>query len=126
LWKRRAEKREEIKKSKDMIQCDECWEWYHSDCAGVADIAAVENSDWKCEWCLGGVDKEDFFVHSSIFESPKKRHRNDVPKLNGAVLGGDSAVRYSVPPSWEGKVEQVKEMARREKTQVDGGCGAAG
>ena len=43
----------------------------------------------------------------------KKRHRNDVPKLNGAVLGGDPAVRYSAPPSWEGKVEQVKEMARR-------------
>ena len=100
-------------KPKDMIQCDECWEWYHSDCADVADVAAVQNSDWKCEWCKNGVDKEGFQRWKSGRKKAKKRHRNDVPKLNGAVLGGDPAVRYSAPPSWEGKVEQVKEMARR-------------
>lgn len=43
----------------------------------------------------------------------KKRHRKDIPKLNGAILGGDPEVRYSAPPFWEGKVEQVKELARR-------------
>jgi hypothetical protein len=100
-------------KPKDMIQCDECWEWYHSDCADVADVAAVQNTDWKCEWCKNGVDKEGFQRWKSGRKNAKKRHRNDVPKLNGAVLGGDPAVRYSAPPSWEGKVEQVKEMARR-------------
>ena len=100
-------------KPKDMIQCDECWEWYHSDCADVADVAAVQNTDWKCEWCKNGVDKEGFQRWKSGRKNAKKRHRNDVPKLKGAVLGGDPAVRYSAPPSWEGKVEQVKEMARR-------------
>ncbi len=43
----------------------------------------------------------------------EEKHRKDIPKLNGAVLGGDPAVRYSAPPSWDGKVEQVKELARR-------------
>jgi PHD-finger len=100
-------------KPKDMVQCDECWEWYHSDCADVADVVAVQNSDWKCEWCKNGVDKEGFQRWKSGRKKAKKRHRNDIPKLNGAVLGGDPAVRYSAPPSWEGKVEQVKEMARR-------------
>lgn len=101
-------------KTKDMIQCDECWEWYHSDCVGVADAAA----DWKCEWSESVVDKEGFQRWKSGRKKAKKRHRKDIPKLNGAILGGDPAVRYSAPPSWEGKVEQVKELAR--------GCGEAG
>jgi hypothetical protein len=101
------------KKSKDMIQCDECWEWYHSDCVGVADVAAVQNDDWKCEWCKSVVDKEGYQRWKSGRKKAKKRHRKDVPKLNGAVLGGDPSVRYSAPPSWDGKVEQVKELARR-------------
>ena len=101
------------KKSKDMIQCDECWEWYHSDCVGVADVAAVQNDDWKCEWCKSDIDKEGYQRWKSGRKKAKKRHRKDVPKLNGAILGGDPAVRYSAPPSWEGKVKQVKELARR-------------
>ena len=101
------------KKSKDMIQCDECWEWYHSDCVGVEDVAAVQNDDWKCEWCNSVVDKEGYQRWKSGRKKAKKRHCKDVPKLSGAILGGDPAVRYSAPPSWEGKVEQVKELARR-------------
>jgi len=45
------------KKSMLMIQCEECWEWYHSDCAGIEDAAAVQNADWKCDWCKNGFDK---------------------------------------------------------------------
>jgi hypothetical protein len=101
------------KKSKLMIQCEECWEWYHSDCAGVEDAAAVQNDDWKCEWCTSDVDKEGYQRWKSGRKKAKKRHHKDVPKLNGAVLGGNPAVRYSAPPSWDGKVEQVKELARR-------------
>lgn len=100
-------------KSMDMIQCDECWEWYHSDCAGVADVAEFENAYWKCEWCESAVDKGGFQRWKTGRELPKKRHRNDIPRLNGAVLGGNPPKRYSNPSSWEGKVEQVKEKARR-------------
>lgn len=100
-------------KSMDMIQCDECWEWFHSDCAGVEDFAAAQNDDWKCEWCKSDVDKEGYQRWKSERKKAKKRHCKDVPKLNGAVLGGDHAVRYSAPPSWDGKVEQVQEFARR-------------
>jgi hypothetical protein len=100
-------------KSKVMIQCEECWEWYHSDCVGVADAAAVQNNDWKCEWCKSVVDKEGYQRWKSGRKKAKKRHRKDIPKLSGAILGGDPEVRYSAPPSWDGKVEQVKELARR-------------
>ena len=101
------------KKSKVMIQCEECWEWYHSDCVGVADASVVQNDDWKCEWCKSDIDKEGYQRWKSGRKKAKKRHRKDIPKLNGAILGGDPAVRYSAPPSWEGKVDQVKELARR-------------
>ena len=101
------------KKSKVMIQCEECWEWYHLDCVGVADASVVQNDDWKCEWCKSDIDKEGYQRWKSGRKKAKKRHRKDIPKLNGAILGGDPAVRYSAPPSWEGKVEQVKELARR-------------
>ena len=101
------------KKSMLMIQCEECWEWYHSDCAGVEDAAAVQNADWKCDWCKNGFDKEGYQRWKSGRKKAKKRHRKDIPKLKGAILGGDPEVRYSAPPSWDGKVEQVKELARR-------------
>ena len=87
------------KKSKLMIQCEECWEWYHSDCAGVEDAAAVQNADWKCDWCKNGFDKEGYQRWKSGRKKAKKRHRKDIPKLKGAILGGDPAVRYSAPPS---------------------------
>lgn len=101
------------KKSMVMIQCEECLEWFHSDCVGVVDIGAVQSDDWKCEWCKSVVDKRGFQKWESGRKNAKKRHRKDIPKLNGAILGGDTAVRYSAPPSWDGKVEQVKEFARR-------------
>jgi hypothetical protein len=36
-----------------------------------------------------------------------------MPRLNGAVLGQDKPLRYSAPPTWEGKVAEVQELARR-------------
>jgi PHD-finger len=101
------------KKSMLMIQCEECWEWYHSDCVGVVDAASVQNDDWKCEWCKSDIDKEGYQRWKSGRKNAKKRHHKDIPKLNGGVLGGDPPIRHSAPPSWEGKVEEVKELARR-------------
>jgi hypothetical protein len=43
----------------------------------------------------------------------KRRHQRDAPRLNGAVLGGDPPPRYSAKPTWEGKVAEVQELARR-------------
>lgn len=101
------------KKSKLMIQCEECWEWYHSDCVGVDIDAIVQYDDWRCEWCRSVPDKEGYQRWKSRRKTAKKRHRKDIPKLYGAILGGDPDDRYSAPSSWEGKVEQIKEMARR-------------
>lgn len=100
-------------KTKLMIQCGECWEWFHFDCAGLTDEDSIQNIDWKCEWCQSVVDKEGYQRWKSGRKKPKLRHHKDIPKLNGGVLGGDPPIRHSAPPSWEGKVEEVKELARR-------------
>jgi hypothetical protein len=43
----------------------------------------------------------------------KLRHYKDVPRRSGGVLGGNPPQRYSAPQSWEGKAEEVQELARR-------------
>ena len=43
----------------------------------------------------------------------KLRHWKDVPRLKGGVYGGDPPQRYFSPLSWEGKVAEVQELARR-------------
>ncbi len=48
-----------------------------------------------------------------VEKKAKRRHQRDMPRLNGAVLGGDPPPRHSAPPTWEGKVAQVQELARR-------------
>lgn len=100
-------------KSGEMVQCSDCWEWYHFDCVGIANRADVQNDDWKCDWCLDDVDREGYQRWRSGRQIPKKRHRRDVPKLNGAQLGQSAPPRFSAPPTWEGKVAEVKELARR-------------
>ena len=96
-----------------MVQCGECYEWFHFDCVGVKDNADVENDVWKCEWCRSGIDKQGRQRWSTGRKKAKYRHQNDRPRVKGAALGGNPPKRYSNPPTWEGKVEQVKELARR-------------
>lgn len=105
--------RKKGKKSKEMIQCAGCWEWFHFDCVGIADGSDVTDKDWKCEWCRDVVDTEGYQRWRSGRKKAKKRHHKDVPKLQGAVLGQDPPPRYSAPLTWEGKVNEVKELARR-------------
>ena len=100
-------------KSKEMVQCADCWEWYHFACVGLADGQDVGNVNWKCEWCLDGADREGYHRWRSGRNIPKKRHHRDRPRLNGAQLGGNPPPRHSAPPTWEGKVAEVKELARR-------------
>lgn len=101
------------KKSREMVQCGECWEWYHFDCVRLADGTDVQNVDWKCEWCLDAVDRAGYQRWRTGRNIPKKRHHRDRPRVNGAQLGQNPPRRYSAPQSWEGKVEEVKELARR-------------
>ncbi len=46
------------KYSNEMIQCDQCWEWFHYDCVGIPSGAELGDDEWKCEWCLDPLDKE--------------------------------------------------------------------
>jgi hypothetical protein len=109
---RRGE-RKKGKKSKDMVQCIGCWEWFHYDCCGLPDGADLNGVQWSCEWCNDVADKYGYQRWRTGRKNPKKRHYKDVPKARGGVQDGVLPPAYSAPVSWEGKVEQVKEMARR-------------
>ena len=101
-------------KSKKMVQCVNCWDWFHFDCVGLAEDADVTDVPWECGWCAGKVDKPG--KQRWTFPGRKKaklRHWKDVPRLNGGVQGGEPPQRYSAPRSWEGKVAEVQELARR-------------
>ena len=76
-------------------------------------VESLRKTSGPFDIIFNDIDKEGYQRWKSGRKKAKKRHRKDVPKLNGAILGGDPAVRYSAPPSWEGKVKQVKELARR-------------
>lgn len=100
-------------KTKKMIQCDTCWEWFHYDCAGLKDDFEAGDDDWQCNWCENGADDQGNERWTFNRKKAKVRHRNDHPRLHGAVLGGDGPKTYSSPPSWEGKVAEVQEISRR-------------
>lgn len=101
------------RKDSRMIQCDECLEWFHWDCASVGDDFDAEACDWKCEWCHNGADEKGFMRWKSGRKKAKLRHVNDTPKARGVQVGDGVVKSYSAPPSWEGKVEEVKELSRR-------------
>lgn len=106
----------EIKKGKrstHMVQCGECYLWFHYDCFGLSDEADVAQVDWKCYWCNSETDKNGFQRWTYMRKKAKLRHQNDRPRLHGAKLGEDPPISHSAPPTWEGKVLQVQELARR-------------
>jgi hypothetical protein len=96
-----------------MVQCDECYDWYHFGCVGLADAADVGGDAWKCEWCLSYIDKQGYQRWTTGRGRPSRRHHLDVPRLKGGSLGGDPPPRFSASTQWDGKVAEVKEMARR-------------
>ncbi len=100
-------------KTKMMIQCDTCWEWYHYDCVGLEDDYDAEQSAYKCEWCTNGTDDKGKQRWTSGRKKAKLRDVKDLPTHNGAQLGGDHPVRYSAPPEWEGKVAEVRDLSQR-------------
>jgi hypothetical protein len=44
-------------KSKSMVQCVSCWQWYHFDCCEILEGTDLGNVEWKCGWCLEQPDK---------------------------------------------------------------------
>ena len=101
-------------KSKSMVQCVGCWEWFHYDCCKIPEGTDLQNVQWKCGWCLEQPDKNG--KHRWVppgFKKGKLRHWKDVPRLKGGVYGGDPPQRYSSPLSWDGKVAEVQELSRR-------------
>lgn len=110
-----------------MIQCDSCLDWFHFDCVGLIGSPEDQPDDWKCEWCCDTIDREGFQRWRTNRKLPRKRHFNDTPRARGLLQGGELPQEYSNPPSWEGKVLQVKEIARRKavkKRNLDGAAQA--
>ena len=101
------------KKSTQMIQCDECFEWFHFDCAGVGDDSEAAEADWKCHWCTDGPDRDGYQRWKFNRKVPKKRHVRDTPRYKGFAKSDNPPPSYSAPPTWEGKVAEIKEQARR-------------
>jgi hypothetical protein len=101
------------KKPTGMVQCDGCWDWFHFDCVGLKGDADVRGKEWKCEWCLDPIDKQGYQRWRTGRERPKRRHHRDMPRLNGAVPGQGAPPQFSAPPTWDGRVAEVQELARR-------------
>lgn len=101
------------KDSTEMVQCETCFEWFHFDCAGIGAGTDLEDVRWTCEWCLDVADREGFHRWRKNRGRPVKRHRLDTPALKGGAMGQDKQPTLTAPPTWEGKVEEVLEAARR-------------
>ncbi len=100
--------RKKGKGSTEMIQCEGCWDWFHFDCVDIKDGAHVGGEEWSCEWCLDPIDKQGYQRWRSNRDRPKRRHQRDMSRLNGAVLDQDKPLRYSAPPTWDGKVAEAR------------------
>lgn len=96
-----------------MVQCEECYEWYHYGCVGYTDVVGDSGNAWKCEWCLSQQDRDGNHRWKSGRKKAKLRHYKDTPREKGAVLGQDALVATAYPVSWDGKVAEIKEQARR-------------
>lgn len=101
------------KKVLPMIQCDECWEWFHFVCVGIKEGTDTKNMAYKCGWCKSEVDKEGYQRNKGLRKVAKRRHYKDAPKFKADNPEQEQAPRYSAPPDWEGKVAEVQELARR-------------
>ena len=101
------------KKTKKMTQCDRCWEWFHNDCAGIGDDVDASQQQWSCEWCRSIADDRGYQRWKSGRKKPKLRHVRDLPKVKGAKQGENPPPRHTAPPTWEGKVAEIKELSRR-------------
>lgn len=97
-----------------MIQCDDCFEWFHWDCAKLSNDFDAGEGQWICEWCTNGPDDKGYMRWKSGRKKAKLRHINDTPKAQGVQQGDEVPKRYSAPPSWEGKVEEVRELSQRQ------------
>ncbi len=97
----------------EMKQCDECYEWYHTDCIVNKELVDLFGGVLKCEWCRDKADREGYHRWRTGRNRPKRRHFRDSPRNKGVLRDGEPQVEYSAPVSWEGKVEEIKELARR-------------
>lgn len=97
-----------------MVQCDECYEWFHFDCVQLDDDCDVAALEWKCEWCTNGADHQGKQRWTTGRKKAKLRHVNDAPRARGAKADEEPPARYSAAPTWDGKVTEIKELARRE------------
>ena len=97
----------------EMIECETCLEWYHFDCIGIADTQAASATAYKCNWCKSGVDKQGKQRWKISGGRDKLRHYNDTPRAKNERLGQEIGKQFTALPYWEGKVLEVKEIARR-------------
>ncbi len=96
-----------------LTQCDECFEWFHNDCAGLPDDVGAAGEVWRCEFCLDTPDRAGYQRWRTGRKKPKRRHFRDTPKMQGVESGGEPLPLFTAPRSWDGKVEETQERSRR-------------
>lgn len=95
------------------VQCGECFTWFHVACTAIPDGVDLDSYEYQCEWCKDKPDREGFQRWRTGRKTPRKRHLDDRPIVKGVKAGDYPLEQYSSPPTWEGKVAEVKERAKR-------------
>ncbi|KAI0344263.1 hypothetical protein BDW22DRAFT_1419276 [Trametopsis cervina] len=114
---------------RELVQCDDCKEWYHLECIGISDISMLgkEEDPWFCADCLGipnarsssptfvptddrpvsKTRRDPLFFQGAIQESPPgiPWHASRIPKT--PVRGSDFVPQLSSRSSWDDSSSQV-------------------
>ncbi|XP_055918535.1 uncharacterized protein LOC129950632 [Eupeodes corollae] len=61
----------DLDNTQEMVQCDECLQWYHFNCVNVT--AAIEEEDWSCAQCLNQKKADAESVRSKKTSSTNRR-----------------------------------------------------
>jgi PHD-finger len=110
------------KMTDQMVQCDDCWEWYHFKCVEETKENLQAIQKYICKFCRDKVDS-DGWQKWLVKKKPKdveyKRKIKDTPKANGVSMDSDRK-ECKMGSNWAELVEnlQKKAVANNKKDQV--------
>jgi len=123
-----------------MVQCDDCDEWYHYKCAGIRAADVRGDAEFECGYCLGNVNGDGLQVWAGDVYRGRKvvkqvvipdRHPNLAPAKRSKKKGGHR--EWFGPRSWDELVEQIcghaadiKKKIEKQVKAVEGLAGGAG
>jgi len=109
-----------------MVQCDECDEWYHYKCAGIRAADVRGDAEFECGYCRGNVNGAGLQVWAGeVFRGRKvvkkvvipDRDPNSAPAKRSKKKGGHQ--EWFGPHSWAELVEQIRDHAAEIKKKIE-------